>query len=91
MSDDLQVSGKKKVRLEWMTGYLGALVAVYSILTALTAFNAAEAGGNSTKNFFSGIQLFIDANFFAAEASSQYNQDFHLIENYYINVQLGED
>ena len=73
----------------WVEPFLGALVAIYGILTAHAAYNAGIYGGNSTEHYFVAIADLSDANSYYAEGDANYSFDSSALIQLRIQEQMG--
>jgi hypothetical protein len=76
---------------EWVEPALGAMVAIFGILTAYAAWQAGVLGGDSAEQYFIGLSDLSEANSYYASGDQEYVQDNSLFIQLEIQDQLLED
>jgi hypothetical protein len=76
-------------RASWVEPLLGALVAVFGIMTAWAAFTAGMYGGNSAEAYFIALRDLTSANDAYGLADRTVATDNSVISDYFINSEFG--
>lgn len=80
---------KRLSQFGWIDAVLGAMVAVFGLLTAYAAYQAGIYGGNSAESYFVALSDLTDANAEYAYRDQTSTQDVNLILQYDIQYEAG--
>lgn len=79
---------KRLSQAVWVEPLLGAMVAVFGIITAGAAYQASIFGGNSNENFFVAQSSLTDSNFFYSKANQDVQSDNDIITQIEVQIAL---
>lgn len=75
----------------WLEPLLGAMVAIFGLLTAYAAYDAGIYGGNSSEHYFVGLSDLSDANYFYSQGNQDFVEDSNLLTQMEVQAILIDD